>query len=324
MSESRWPPIDGTRLEAVIAGTLCLMSCYVQHPVPALRRARGRQSRPDVGNRDAVPGTAHDLPAARRALGQAFKMTRVRAPTTAKQRSMAAPFTESRDLITALADRDPETLVGPLLWLMTRLARGRCERACAMRHRACAGRTSDRAGGTSEGGYATAPRRRCARDRASQVTTFLRDRGWNARRLLRGSAKSAASSALVGGVASYACSRRPPPNAQFSHCVSLNTTITCSASSPGLCASAATMSATTLRLTFTLRPTDHRISISTKSSAARRRRDPDSVGRTESRRRQFQHALEAVRFRHAGRDQRAMHAVENRVLEGGRSSARAA
>ena len=34
MSESCWPPIDEARPEAVIAGTLCLMSCYVQHPVP--------------------------------------------------------------------------------------------------------------------------------------------------------------------------------------------------------------------------------------------------------------------------------------------------
>lgn len=33
MSESSWPPIDDARPEAVIAGTLCLMSCYVQHPV---------------------------------------------------------------------------------------------------------------------------------------------------------------------------------------------------------------------------------------------------------------------------------------------------
>ncbi len=29
-----WPPIDEARPEAMIAGTLCLMSCYVQHPVP--------------------------------------------------------------------------------------------------------------------------------------------------------------------------------------------------------------------------------------------------------------------------------------------------
>lgn len=34
MSETSWPPIDEGRPEAVIAGTLCLMSCYVQHPVP--------------------------------------------------------------------------------------------------------------------------------------------------------------------------------------------------------------------------------------------------------------------------------------------------
>ncbi len=41
---------------------------------------------------------------------------------------MAVPFTEpgSGDLAIALAERDPETLVGPLLWLLTRLARGAC------------------------------------------------------------------------------------------------------------------------------------------------------------------------------------------------------
>lgn len=43
---------------------------------------------------------------------------------------MAAPFTDSRDLVIALADRDPETLIGPLLWLLTRLARD-CGRAPA-------------------------------------------------------------------------------------------------------------------------------------------------------------------------------------------------
>ena len=53
---------------------------------------------------------------------------------------------------------------------------------------------------------------------------------------------------------------------------------------PGSRASAATMSATTLRLTFTLRPTDHRISISAKSSVRGRARDPDSAGRSGSRR----------------------------------------
>ena len=42
----------------------------------------------------------------------------------AKRPSMAAPFTDSHDLIAKLADRDPETLVGPLFWLLTRLARG--------------------------------------------------------------------------------------------------------------------------------------------------------------------------------------------------------
>lgn len=32
--------------------------------------------------------------------------------------------TERVDLVAALADRDPETLLGPILWLLTRLARG--------------------------------------------------------------------------------------------------------------------------------------------------------------------------------------------------------
>jgi hypothetical protein len=32
--------------------------------------------------------------------------------------------TDAGDLRHALADRDPETLLGPLLWLLTRLARG--------------------------------------------------------------------------------------------------------------------------------------------------------------------------------------------------------
>jgi hypothetical protein len=36
---------------------------------------------------------------------------------------MSAPCTDGDDLRAALAARDPETLVGPLLWLLTRLAR---------------------------------------------------------------------------------------------------------------------------------------------------------------------------------------------------------
>ena len=36
---------------------------------------------------------------------------------------MSAPCTDRLDLSVALAERDPETLVGPLLWLLTRLAR---------------------------------------------------------------------------------------------------------------------------------------------------------------------------------------------------------
>ncbi len=38
---------------------------------------------------------------------------------------MAAPCIDTFDLATHLADRDPETLLGPLLWLLTRLAHGR-------------------------------------------------------------------------------------------------------------------------------------------------------------------------------------------------------
>ena len=34
MSDSRVTANDEGRPEAVIAGTLCLMSCYVQHPAP--------------------------------------------------------------------------------------------------------------------------------------------------------------------------------------------------------------------------------------------------------------------------------------------------
>lgn len=37
---------------------------------------------------------------------------------------MSAPCIE---LAVALADRDPETLLGPLLWMLTRLARGELE-----------------------------------------------------------------------------------------------------------------------------------------------------------------------------------------------------
>ncbi len=37
---------------------------------------------------------------------------------------MRAACTDPIDLMTALAERDPETLVGPILWLLTRLARG--------------------------------------------------------------------------------------------------------------------------------------------------------------------------------------------------------
>lgn len=36
---------------------------------------------------------------------------------------MNAPCIEAVDLRIALAERDPETLLGPLLWLLTRLAR---------------------------------------------------------------------------------------------------------------------------------------------------------------------------------------------------------
>jgi len=37
---------------------------------------------------------------------------------------MNVPCTDAVDLRAALAERDPETLVGPMLWLLTRLARG--------------------------------------------------------------------------------------------------------------------------------------------------------------------------------------------------------
>ncbi len=37
---------------------------------------------------------------------------------------MAATCISATDLASALADRDPETLIGPLLWLLTRLANG--------------------------------------------------------------------------------------------------------------------------------------------------------------------------------------------------------
>jgi len=36
---------------------------------------------------------------------------------------VTARCTESVDLCAALGERDPETLLGPLLWLLTRLAR---------------------------------------------------------------------------------------------------------------------------------------------------------------------------------------------------------
>lgn len=36
---------------------------------------------------------------------------------------MNVPCTDAVDLRIALAERDPETLLGPLLWLLTRLAR---------------------------------------------------------------------------------------------------------------------------------------------------------------------------------------------------------
>ena len=59
---------------------------------------------------------------------------------------------------------------------------------------------------------------------------------------------------------------RPPANDQFSHCVSLKQTMTFSAFNPGDCANPAMMSARIFRFTLTLRPTDNRISINTKSS----------------------------------------------------------
>ncbi len=37
---------------------------------------------------------------------------------------MSVPCTDVVDLREALAERDPETLLGPMLWLLTRLARG--------------------------------------------------------------------------------------------------------------------------------------------------------------------------------------------------------
>ena len=37
---------------------------------------------------------------------------------------MVARCTNSIDICAALGERDPETLLGPLLWLLTRLARG--------------------------------------------------------------------------------------------------------------------------------------------------------------------------------------------------------
>lgn len=37
---------------------------------------------------------------------------------------MNVSCTDATDLRTALAERDPETLLGPMLWLLTRLARG--------------------------------------------------------------------------------------------------------------------------------------------------------------------------------------------------------
>lgn len=46
---------------------------------------------------------------------------------------MPAPCTESVDLRIALAERDPETLVGPLLWLLTRLARPDAEADAVVR-----------------------------------------------------------------------------------------------------------------------------------------------------------------------------------------------
>lgn len=37
---------------------------------------------------------------------------------------MAAPSIDARDLAVALGKRDPETLIGPMLWMLTRIARG--------------------------------------------------------------------------------------------------------------------------------------------------------------------------------------------------------
>lgn len=37
---------------------------------------------------------------------------------------MRAACIDRVDLVVALAERDPETLLGPVLWLLTRLARG--------------------------------------------------------------------------------------------------------------------------------------------------------------------------------------------------------
>ena len=52
---------------------------------------------------------------------------------------MHAPCTEDVDLRVALAERDPETLVGPLLWLLTRLARPDTDADAAVRQNlACA------------------------------------------------------------------------------------------------------------------------------------------------------------------------------------------
>jgi len=51
---------------------------------------------------------------------------------------MSDRCTDAADLCTALAERDPETLLGPMLWLLTRLARGnddsavRGDLACAL------------------------------------------------------------------------------------------------------------------------------------------------------------------------------------------------
>lgn len=49
----------------------------------------------------------------------------VNASSAAKSWVTSVPSIEGDRVRAALGARDPETLVGPLLWLMTRLARGR-------------------------------------------------------------------------------------------------------------------------------------------------------------------------------------------------------